>query len=119
MDAYLRQQFDVLLLTAADRFTERIIQRCGGYHNAQQQLQSDPDGPGSWLSEFVDAVFTDFCLDDAAGACFVLQAAPKHSVSIHCEATVTDILQSLAKDVFAALLLTKVVEALARGERYG
>lgn len=119
MDAYLRQQFDVLLLTAADRFTERIVQRCGGYSNAQQQLRTDPDGPGSWLSEFVDAVFTDFCLDDVAGACFVLQAAPKQNVSIQSEATVTDVLLSAAKEVFTALLLTKVIEALDRAGSYG
>jgi hypothetical protein len=119
VDAYLRQQFDVLLLTAADRFTERIVQRCGGYHNAQQQLRTDPDGPGSWLSEFVDAVFAESCLDDVAGACFVLQAAPKQNVNIQSEATVTDVVLSLAKDVFTTLLLTKVTEALDRAERYG
>lgn len=119
MDAYLRQQFDVLLLTAADRFAERIVQRCAGYHNALQQLQANPQGPGIWLSEFVDAVFADSCLDDLAGACFVLQAAPKRHVSVQSEGTVTDVVLTLAKEVFAALLLTKVVEALDRAERYG
>ncbi|MGH3904445.1 MAG: hypothetical protein ACRDTE_09685 [Pseudonocardiaceae bacterium] len=119
MDAYLRQQFDVLLLTAADRFAERVVQRCAGHGNALRQLHTDPQGPGIWLSEFVDAVFAEACLDDVAGACFVLQATPKRPVGIQSEGTVSDVLLALAKDVFVALLLTKVVEALDRAERYG
>ncbi|MGH3794543.1 MAG: hypothetical protein ACRDRT_14950 [Pseudonocardiaceae bacterium] len=119
MDAYLRQQFDVLLLTAADRFVERVVQRCEGPSNALRQLQSDPQGPGVWLSEFVDAVFAESCLDDVAGACFVLQATPKRSVAVQSEGPVTDVLLALAKDVFAALLVRKAVEALDLAERYG
>lgn len=119
MDAFLRQQFDVLLLTAADRFVERIVQRCEGQSNALRALQADPEGPGVWLSEYVDAVFAEFCLDDAAGAAFVLQALPKRPVTVQDEGTVTDVLVRLAKSTFAALLLAKVVEALDRAERYG
>ena len=119
MDAYLRQQFDVLLLTAADRFAERVVQRCAGHGNALQQLHTDPQRPGAWLSEFVDAVFAESCLDDVAGACFVLQATPKRSVGIQREGTVTDVLLTLAKEVFAGLLLTKAIEALDRAEGYG
>lgn len=119
MDAYLRQQFDVLLLTAADRFAERVVQRCAGRGTALQQLHTDPQGPGAWLSEFVDAVFAESCLDDVAGACFVLQATPKRPVAVQREGTVTDVLLALAKEVFAALLLAKAIEALDRAEGWG
>ena len=30
MEAYLRQQFDFLLITATERFVERVVQRSGG-----------------------------------------------------------------------------------------
>lgn len=119
MDAYLRQQFDVLLLTAADRLAERAAQRCAGVSNALHQLQHDPRGPGIWLSEFVDAVFAESCLDDVAGACFVLRATAKRTVAAHREGTVTDVLVGLAKDVFTTLLVAKVVEALDRAQGYG
>ncbi|MCX9192324.1 hypothetical protein C3Y87_13065 [Carbonactinospora thermoautotrophica] len=119
MDAYLRQQFDVLLLTAADRFAERIIQRCEGATNALQRLRADPQGEGVWLDEFVDAVFADFCLDDAAGAAFVLQALHKRQVTVEDTGTVSDVLVRLAKKVFADLLAAKVIEAMERAERYG
>lgn len=119
MDAYLRQQFDVLLLTAADRFVERIVQRCGGQDKALKQLQDDPQGEGVWLDEYVDAVFGEFCLDDAGGAAFVLQALHKRTVTVDDSGTVTDVLVRLAKTTFAELLTKKVVEAMDRAERYG
>lgn len=119
MDAYLRQQFDVLLLTAADRFVERIVQRCGGQENALKRLQDDPQGEGVWLDEYVDAVFQEFCLDDAAGSAFVLQALHKRTVTVEDGGTVTDVLVRLAKATFAELLTKKVVEAMDRAERYG
>lgn len=119
MDAYLRQQFDVLLLTAADRFVERIVQRCEGPENALRRLQDDPQGTGVWLDEYVDAVFAEFCLDDAAGAAFVLQALHKRHVTVEDTGAVSDVLVRLAKTVFAELLARKSVEAMERAERYG
>lgn len=119
MDAYLRQQFDVLLLTAADRFVERIVQRCEGRENALRRLQDDPQGTGVWLDEYVDAVFAEFCLDDAAGAAFVLQALHKRQVTVEDAGSVSDVLVRLAKTVFAELLTRKSIEAMERAERYG
>lgn len=119
MEPYLRQQFDVLLLTAADRFMERIVQRCAGQAAAIERLRDDPQGDGVWLDEYVDAVFGDFCLDDVAGATFVLQALHKRPAVVHDEGTVSDVLVRLAKRVFADLLAAKALEAMDRAERYG
>lgn len=113
MDAHLRQQFDVLLLTAADRFAERITQRCQGEEQALHRLRTAPDSEGIWLTDFVDAVFAESCLDNAAGACFVLQAAQKRAACVAVEGSVAEILGQLAKTVFASLLTAKAVEALA------
>ena len=119
MDLYQRQQFDVLLLTAADRLAERAVQRCGGHAEALRRLRENPDGEGVWLADYVDAVFADFCLDDADGAAFVLRALRTRKVAVSAEGTVTDVLVRLAKAAFADLLAAKVIEALDRAERYG
>jgi hypothetical protein len=119
VDAHLRQQFDVLLLTAADRFAERVVQRCAGTANALERLHADPGGEGVWLDAYVDAVFAEFCLDDVAGAAFVLQALHKRPVVVEDSGTVSDVLVRLAKQVFAERLAAKVTEALDRAERYG
>ncbi|MEU9890547.1 hypothetical protein [Sphaerisporangium sp. NPDC051011] len=119
MDAYQRQQFDVMLLTAAERFAERIVQRCEGQDNALRRLRTDPQGEGVWLDEYVDAVFADFCLDDAAGSAFVLQALHKRQVTVDDTGTVSDVLARLARKAFAELLAAKVIEAMDRAERYG
>jgi hypothetical protein len=119
MEPYLRQQFDMLLLTAADRFCERIAARCEGQDRALRRLRADPDGEGVWLSDFVDALFAEFCLDNAAGAAFVLQATQKRTTSVVAEGNVAGILVQLAKSVFAGLLAAKTAEALDRAERYG
>lgn len=119
MDPYQRQQFDVLLLTAADRFAERVVQRCGGHAEALRRLRENPDGEGVWLGDYVDAVFADFCLDDADGAAFVLRALRKRQVTADDRGTVNDVLVRLAKAAFAGLLAAKVTEALDRAERYG
>lgn len=74
MEAYQRQQFDFLLLTAAERFAERLVQRCGGAGPARARLRADPQGEGVWLDQFAQAIFRDFLLNNPAGACFVLQA---------------------------------------------
>jgi hypothetical protein len=119
MEPYLRQQFDMLLLTAADRFSERIAVRCEGQAQALRQLRDAPDGEGVWLADFVDAVFAEFCIDNAAGACFVLEAAQKRITSVAAEGTVADILVQMAKSIFAKLLAAKTAESLDRAERYG
>jgi hypothetical protein len=119
MDVYRRQQFDVLLYTSAQNFVERIVQRCAGQDNALRRLRTDPQGEGVWLSEYVNAVFAESCLDDAAGAAFVLEALHKRQVTVEDTGSVADVLVRLAKAAFAELLAAKTVEALARAERYG
>ena len=80
MQLHERQQFDFLLLTAAERYVERLTQRNEGAVNALQRLKADPNGEGVWLDEFVNAIFQDFLLENAAGACFILQALGKRKI---------------------------------------
>lgn len=122
MDAHQRQQFDILLLTAADRLAERAVQRCQGQARALHRLQTDPDGEGVWLGEFVDAVFEEFCLNTPDGAAFVLAAMhrrPAPEVDLAAPGTIGDLLVRAAKAAFAGLLAAKVIESLSRSERYG
>lgn len=115
MEAYQRQQFDVMLNAAVDRFSDRMVRRWSSRSVALARLRSDPEGEGVWLDEFVHAYFTECRLDDVAGAAFVLQALQRRQVST--QETVSDRLVRLAKDVFLELLTAKTVEALARQER--
>lgn len=114
MEAYQRQQFDFLLLTAVDRYVERLVQRNGGAALALQRLRSDPQGEGVWLDQFTQAIFRDFLLDNPAGACFVLQALPRRHVAPPEAGTVEAMLQQLALRAFADLLGAKTIEALER-----
>ncbi len=130
MDAHLRQQFDVLLLTAADRLAERAVQRCQGEARALHRLQTDPEGEGVWLGEFVDAVFEEFCLNTPDGGAFVLAAMHRRPAPEAAQVagggagagppgTIGDLLVRTAKAAFAGLLAAKVIESLSRSERYG
>ena len=119
MELYQRQQFDFLLMTAAERFVERIVQRNEGIENALQRLQTDPQGEGIWLDEYVKAVFQDFLLNNTAGACFILQALEKRMVQAPVEHTIELLLSELAHRAFAALLREKVLEALEQASMYG
>ncbi|GAB4436819.1 MAG: hypothetical protein OHK0015_28990 [Chloroflexi bacterium OHK40] len=119
MEAYQRQQFDFLLLTAVDRYVERIVQRNEGAANALARLRADPQGEGIWLDEFTRAIFRDFLLDNPAGACFVLQALPRRRLPAPEAGTVEQILQQLALRAFADLLGAKATEALEQQIGYG
>lgn len=119
MDNHERLQFDLLTATAAESFVERIVQRCGGTDNALQRLATDPDGEGVWLSQFVDAVFADHCLDTPAGHCFVLEATSRRPISIAVDGTVAEVLAVAARMAFADLLRTKVTEVVHRAQGYG
>ncbi|MGV9709953.1 hypothetical protein ACWDTI_04745 [Gordonia sp. NPDC003424] len=119
MDNYARMQFDVLLATAAESFVERIVQRCAGTDEALSRLAADPDGDGIWLSQFVDSVFAENCLDDPAGSCFVLEALSRRPIELAMSGTVADVLARAARMAFADLLRSKVTEAMERAQRYG
>lgn len=118
MNPHERQQFDVTLQMAVERYAERLEQRNGGAEAARLRLEADPEAEGVWLSDFVDAVFNDFLLDDAAGACFVLQALARRPVPAAGGATIDAHLRALARAAFAELLQRKCGEELARRAGY-
>jgi hypothetical protein len=118
MEPYQRQQFDFLLMTAGERFVERIVQRNEGAERALERLRRNPQGEGIWLDAFVKAVFQDFLLDNPAGACFILQALPKRRVAPPEPATIEVMVQQMAVRAFADLLAAKVDEVLEQQISY-
>ena len=119
MELYARQQFDVFLMTAAERFSERIVQRCAGTENALKQLKEDPNGKGIWINQYVEHLFEDFLFNNTAGACFILSALEKRNVEIEEKGAVEKILQKTARKVFAELLQKKTIESLDRSSGFG
>jgi hypothetical protein len=118
MEAFERQQFDLLLAMSAERLAERAVHRCGGPDAALAQLRADPQGEGVWLDEFARAVFRDFLLDSPAGACFVLQALAGRSAAPPPAGSVAEMLGHMALRVFADLLGAKVEELLEQQAAY-
>lgn len=115
MDPHARQQFDFFLNAAIERFVERVEQRCGGPVPALARLRESPDAEGVWLSEFVQALFADFLYDNAAGACFILQALarrPAPMLEVQASASIDATLQAMARAAFATVLAAKTEEAL-------
>jgi hypothetical protein len=112
MDLHEKQQFDFLLNTAVERYIERLEQRNGGVEIALQRLRKDPEAEGIWLSRFTQAIFDDFLLNNAEGACFILKALAKRSASAVEAGKVETTLLSLARHTFADLLRQKTEEAL-------
>ncbi|GEN36068.1 hypothetical protein [Aneurinibacillus danicus] len=123
MDPHEQQYFNLLLMMAVERFSERIIQRNQGTQNALHQLRTNPRGEGVWLNEFVDAFFRDALLDNAAGSCFILQALANQRINdsfrIFEPVTVGEVLQEMAKQSFATLLQNKTEEALEQTLAFG
>lgn len=118
MDLHERQQFDHLLHTAAERYVDRLEQRNEGAANALRKLRADPDGDGVWLSDFVQAVFQDFLLDNVEGACFLLKAMPRRPVAALPAGDVATAVQALARQAFAGLLRMRAEEMLEQHEGY-
>ena len=119
MELYQRQQFDVLLSQAGEAFIERIVQRCAGQDAAYLALSSDPNAEAVWLDEFVEAIFADWCLDNADGATFVLCALQRRPVAVTIDGQIGPALVAMAKSAFASLLYEKVLESMARASVYG
>ena len=121
MDAHLRQQFDVMLAMAVDRFAERLEQHNEGTGPAIERLRDDPEAPTVRLSEFVEAVFRDALLDNPDGALFVLGAlARRPQPALTGDArTIGDHVQQLARAVFRELLRDRTDEELSRRLDYG
>jgi hypothetical protein len=123
MDAHEQQFINLLLTMAVERFSERIIQRNDGVQNALLRLQTNPQGEGVWLNQFVEAFFRDALLDNPAGACLILQAFANQRLYDLSYAvsgtTVGDILQEMAKQTFATLLQRKTEEVLEQALAFG
>lgn len=119
MELYARQQFDFFLMTAVERFSERIVQRCAGTENALKQLKENPNGEGVWLDQYVESLFEDFLFNNTGGACFILSALEKRDIEIEETGKVEQVLQKMAQKVFAELLRMKTIESLDRSTGYG
>jgi hypothetical protein len=118
MELYQQQQFGFFLETATERFVARLEERFRGPDQALEMLREDPETEGVWLRQFTDAVFDDFLLNNLEGACFVLQALAKRRVSDLEDGTVEKTLITMAKRLFADLLLQKTVETLEQHSGY-
>jgi hypothetical protein len=117
MELYERQQFDVLLQAAVERYVERLQQRNEGSVQALARLRADSMGEGIWLDQFVDAFFDDFLLNNEAGASFILRALGSRKatgLSSGPNQTVEQFMISCAKTVFMDLLYQKTEECLER-----
>lgn len=119
MELHEKQQFDFLLMTAAERFADRVVQRCAGTQNALDQLKTDRNAEGVWLDDFVGALFEDFLLDNTAGAVFILSALEKRKIEFSCDGKIGESLIAMAKQAFAELLHMKTIEGLEQSVGVG
>jgi len=117
MDLHQRQQFDFLLQTAAERLVARLEERCRGPEPALARLREDPGE----TTAFVEAIFADFLLDNADGACFVLRSLARRPVgetAAEPGQTVESLLVATAKRLFGDLLAIKTEELLEQHAGY-
>lgn len=119
MELYQKQQFDFLLMTSAERFAERIVQRCEGQNNALAKIKADRNAEGIWLDQFVEAIFSDFLLNNTGGAVFILSALERRIIEFSGSGKVEQILQTIAKQAFADLLCLKTIESLEQSSGIG
>lgn len=112
MELYQKQQFDFLLMTSAERFAERIVQRCEGQDTALAKIKADRNAEGVWLEQFVEAIFEDFLLNNTGGATFILSALERRNIEISANGKIEQVLQTMAKQAFADLLHIKTIESL-------
>ena len=99
-------------MTSAERFAERIIQRCEGQDNALAKIKIDRNTEGVWLDEFVEALFEDFLLNNTGGAVFILSALERRNIEFSGKGKIDQILQTMAKQAFGDLLHLKTIESL-------
>jgi hypothetical protein len=118
MHSHEIQQFEILLATAVERFVERLEQRNGGTEHALNRLRYEPEGEGVWLRQFTAMLFVDFLLDNAAGACFVLQALADRTAPPVPSGAIGTVLQQMAVNAFAELLQQKTEEVLEQRIAY-
>ncbi len=118
MDLHERQQFDLLLQLAVERYVERLEQRNEGADNALARMRADPQGEGIWLNQYLEAIFQDFLLNTTDGAAFVLRALPKRKLVAPPPGTVDSMLAAMARSALGELLRQKTDEELERRSNY-
>ncbi len=118
MDLYKQQQFGFFLQTATERYVARLEERFRGAGGALDALRENAGAEGARLSEFTDAVFEDFLLNNVEGSCFVLQALAKRKVESSHGDNVETTLINMAKELFAELLRQKTIESLEQHSGY-
>lgn len=118
MDLYQKQHFGFFLQTATERYVARLEERFRGADGALKSIKNDAEGEGVALTQFTDAVFEDFLLNNVAGSCFVLQALATRTVAPTEAGTVEATLIGMAKKLFADLLLQKTIESLEQHSGY-
>jgi hypothetical protein len=118
LEPYERQQFDFLLMTAIERFQERLVQRNQGYEKALEGLRNDPNGEGIWLDRYVEAILSEFLLDNMEGASFILRALPRRPLPALEAGSVQEVTVQAARHVFTELLKAKTEEFLEQTMSY-
>lgn len=128
MDLHEKQQFGFFLQTATERYVARLEERFRGADAAIAAIHSNDNVYRDMLTQFVDAVFEDFLLNNAGGASFILQALAKRKLNTSDSNettkfpkdadTVETLLVLMAKRVFTELLQLKTIESLEQHTGY-
>lgn len=116
MELFAQQHFDALLRDAAGNFAERCVYRCGGSAPALAALTADPSALD--VAAFVDAVFAENLLEDTAGACFVLEALHRRTVTVDASGPVSVVLAEMARAAFTDVLLVQTSGILQQNQIY-
>jgi hypothetical protein len=129
MNLHEQQYMDSMVNLATERFVERLLHRAGGAVAARRRLAAagdalDTDEVG--LLKFTRLFFSDAMLDNAGGACAVLEAfaerpmpeLPVNAGGNGAGVLVGEALLDVAVRVFAALVRVKAEEALDRAASY-
>lgn len=114
MEVFEKVLFEEVLNMAVSRFSERIVQRCAGTQNALTLLAANCEGEGVWLGQFIDNFLVDNLLNNVAGAAFILQALERQKITGIYEGPVGEVVQAMAREVFAELVQKKTLESLER-----
>ncbi len=118
MEAFLRQQFELLLQDATGNFAERTVYRCGGPEAALALLDDDPSSEGIHRDEFVQAFFAENLLDNTAGHAFVLEALERRTLPADPGGPAAEVLGRLARAAFADVLTAMTKQLIQRQQIY-
>lgn len=123
MELFEKRLFEEVLNMAVSRFSERIVQRCQGTESALQLLKTNSEADGVWLKQFVENFFLDNLLNDCGGASFILQSLERRKLTAEAlqgmSGSVGEVMQLMARHVFADLVKAKTIESLEQSLAYG